>query len=159
MVAKEKTNLSNTKQDSKVNNFISLRKENTKFRTNEIKEPFLKSDQYVNGYTPSYSTLKENRKLGNSGSIYTSANGITYERTSSDGVVQTTLDFPKNALDIPGKNLFISIIFKDSISLCKIYLKVNIMNYIDILLFLMKSHKIFVTNSAQKTPNNCSLIK
>lgn len=103
VVAKEKTNLSNTKQDSKVNNFISLRKENTKFRTNEIKEPFLKSDQYVNGYIPSYSTLKENRKLGNSGSIYTSANGITYERTSSDGVVQTTLDFPKNALDIPGK--------------------------------------------------------
>lgn len=83
-----------------------MRKANIKYQTNEIKEVILNNDKYVNGYKPSYSTIRENRQPRNSG-IYTSANGTTYERTSSDGVIQTTLDFPKNALDIPGKNLII----------------------------------------------------
>lgn len=89
--------------ERKVNNFNSLRKSNIKYESNEVVESNQSNQRRHIGYTSAYPTLRDTDLLPNENSFYTSGDGTQYKKIDSDGCIQTTVDFPKNALHIPGK--------------------------------------------------------
>lgn len=89
-----KRSLSRTNEYN-VHSFNSKRKQNQKYATNQVIDN--RRDRI--GYTP---TLKHNESHGDA-KIYTTGDGTHYRQVEADGMVQTTIDYPKNALHIPGK--------------------------------------------------------
>ena len=97
------------KNEYKVNNFNSLRKANIKFESNLI---FAKSSG--DNFRFDSNDLSNNPQFQRSSEFYRSAVGTKYDHAENNGIVQTRMDFPKNALHIPGIDLFS---FKDISSL------------------------------------------
>ena len=83
-------------------NFNALRKSNVHFETNKIAEYSPTASQMV-GYQPPPYNLKNSNKFPGTADFYTSADGCQYKKIESDGMIQTTIDYPKNALHIPGE--------------------------------------------------------
>lgn len=55
------------------------------------------------GFEPSPYNLRNCDKFLGASEFYNSANGCQYKKIESDGITQTTIDFPKNSLHIPGE--------------------------------------------------------
>lgn len=105
MEGRSKTNLTLKSQEDKVNNYNSLRKSNIKYETNYMVESDHANQKNLVIYSPSSkNTLKESSIFPNECEFYKSADGTQYKRMGTgDGCIETTVDFPKNVLHIPGK--------------------------------------------------------
>jgi hypothetical protein len=89
-----------------VNRFNSMRKANIKYESNQLKESHENSSKLIGSYAASAaskSSLREGEDFLVNGEYYLAADGTQYRKVVTDGVAQTTIDFPKNALHIPGK--------------------------------------------------------
>ncbi len=83
----------------KVKNFNSLRKSNIKFESNQI---FTKSINIPVNFDDKISNVTDFKTCSE---FYKSAVGIKYDSAKNEGYIETCIDLPKNALNIPG-NIF-----------------------------------------------------